>query len=145
MRVTLRRLDEAFHFVGRNEDGLETHFDITEEEGGHNHAPGPMQTVAMAVGACASIDVVMILQKQRQEIETYDVEIDYERAQDQVPSVFTKIHVHFLLTGALDPHKVRRAVALSVGKYCSVSKMIEKTATITAAATVNGERFEVEI
>ena len=79
MKVTLTRLDDAFHFAGRNEDGVETHFDLTEAEGGTNQAPGPMQTVAMALGSCASIDVVLILNKQRQTIDSFDIEIDYER------------------------------------------------------------------
>ena len=142
MKVTLERLDDAFHFVGRNEDGIETHFDVTEAEGGANRAPGPMQTVAMAAGACSGIDVILILQKQRQDIETFGVEIDYERATDQVPAVFTEIHIHFRLTGDLDPQKVQRAIDLSIGKYCSVSRMLEKTATITWSYAVNGTRYD---
>ncbi|MDX1545744.1 MAG: OsmC family protein [Rhodothermales bacterium] len=142
MRVSLTRLDDAFHLVGRNADGLETHFDVTEGEGGANAAPGPMQTTAMALGACASIDVILILGKQRQEIDSFDVEVDYERATERTPAVFTTMHVHFILTGVLDAAKVRRAVALSIGKYCSVAAMLARTADITASCTVNGEHYE---
>lgn len=145
MIVRLRRLDDAFLLAGTNEDGVETRFDLTEEEGGQNQAPGPMQTVAMALGACASIDVILILRKQRQRIGTFEVEIDYDRATDQVPAVFTRLHVHFVLTGAgLDVRKVERAVRLGVFKYCSVSAMLMKTATITASGRVNDERFTIE-
>ena len=142
MKVTLTRLDNAFHFAGRNEDGVETHFDLTEAEGGTNQAPGPMQTVAMALGSCASIDIVLILNKQRQTIDSFDIEIDYERAGDQVPAVFTAIHVHFILTGGLDPAKVQRAIDLSITKYCSVAAMLSKTAAITWSYTVNGTRYD---
>lgn len=142
MRVTLDRTDGAFHFVGRNQEGLETHFDTSIEEGGTGSAPGPMQTVAMALGACSGIDIVSILNKARQEIESFGMEIDYERATDEVPRVFTKMHVHYSLTGDLDVEKVRRAVELSLRKYCSVAGMLEKTATISHSFSVNGETYD---
>lgn len=142
MKVHLERLDGAFHFVGRNEAGVETHFDLTEEEGGTNQAPGPMQTVAMALASCSSIDVVLILNKQRQVIESFEIEVDYDRASDQVPAVFTRLHMDFILTGDLEPGKVQRAIDLSVSKYCSVSAMLSKTARITASCVVNGKRYE---
>ena len=141
MKVYLKHL-ETRHFVGRNEAGLETHFDTPPEEGGSGTAPGPMQTVAMALGACSGIDVVSILTKSRQSIESFDIEVEYERAADKTPSVFTKIHLHYLLTGDLDPKKVLRAVELSVGKYCSVTKMLEKTAAISYSYSVNGTRYD---
>lgn len=145
MTVRLRRLDDAFLLAGTNEDGVETRFDLTTDEGGQNLAPGPMQTVAMALGACASIDVILILRKQRQPIDSFEVQVEYERAKDQVPAVFTDLHVHFALTGdGLAARKVQRAVSLGVFKYCSVSAMLGKTATITASCEVNGVRFDVE-
>lgn len=142
MRVTLDRIDEDFLFRGRNEDGLETLFDTSPDEGGSGQAPGPMQTVAMALGACSAIDVVSILRKGRQEIIEFHVDIDYERARDETPAVFTDIHIHYALDGQLDPDKVRRAVDLSVNKYCSVSKMLGKTAAIDYSFSVNGRRYE---
>jgi putative redox protein len=140
MKVYLKHLDTR-HFVGRNEAGLETHFDTPPEEGGSGSAPGPMQTVAMALGACSGIDVVSILKKSRQSINSFDIEVEYERA-DRTPAVFTTMHLHYILNGDLDPRIVSRAVALSVGKYCSVTRMLEKTATITYSYSVNGTRYE---
>ena len=142
MRVTLDRIDSNFLFRGRNAAGAETLFDISPEEGGTGKAPGPMQTVAMALAACSSIDIVNILRKGRQEIEDFHVDIDYERARDQTPSVFTSVKLHYALDGDLEPDKVRRAIDLSVTKYCSVSKMIEKTATIDYSFSVNGTRYD---
>lgn len=140
--VTLKRTDDAYRFTGRTAAGTEAHFDTGPEEGGSGSAPGPMQTVAMALGACSGIDVVNILKKGRQEIDAFDMDIEYERAEGEIPAVFTKMHVHYKLEGDLDPDKVRRAVDLSVEKYCSVSKMLGKTAEITHSFSVNGTRYE---
>jgi putative redox protein len=101
-----------------------------------------MQMVAMALAGCSSIDVISILNKSKQRIDRFDVEVDAARAKDQVPAVFTDMHLHFNVEGEVEPEKVRRAIELSVEKYCSVSKMLEKTATITHSFSVNGERYE---
>jgi putative redox protein len=142
MKVTLHRLDNAFHFLAKNADGNEVHFDLTPEEGGSGQGAGPMQTVMMCLAGCSSIDVISILKKARQDVQDLDVEVEYERAEGEVPSLFTTAHVHFLLTGDLDVDKVRRAIDLSINKYCSVSKIIEKTATITASFSINGTRYD---
>jgi putative redox protein len=142
MKVTLHRLDDAFHFLAQNEDGNEVHFDLTPEEGGTGQGAGPMQTVMMCLAGCSSIDVISILQKARQPLEDFDVEVEYERAAGQVPSLFTTVHMHFLLTGDLEVEKVRRAIDLSVNKYCSVAKILEKTAMITTSFSVNGTRYD---
>ncbi len=142
MNIRLHRLDDAYHFVASNEEGNQVHLDVTPEEGGGGQGAGPMQMMIMSLGGCSAIDVISILKKGRQRIETFDVEIDYARAEGEVPSLFTTIHVHYVLTGDLDAAKVRRAVALSLGKYCSVARIIEKTATITSSCSVNGVRYE---
>lgn len=142
MRVTLDRIDSNFLFRGRNAAGAETLFDLPPQEGGTGKAPGPMQTVAMALAACSSVDVVNILRKGRQEIEEYHVDVDYERARNETPAVFTSFHLHYLLNGHLDPDKVRRAIDLSITKYCSVSRMLEKSASIEYSFSVNGTRYE---
>ena len=78
-----------------------------------------------------SFDVISILNKSRQKIRDCEVEIEAERA-TEVPKVFTRIHVHFIVSGRdLDEGKVARAVALSADKYCSASRMLQKAATIT--------------
>lgn len=142
MNVSVRRIDDAFHFIAENEDGNSVHMDVTEEEGGTGQGAGPMQMVVMALGGCSSIDIVSILRKGRQDLRDLTVDLTYERAEGQIPSLFTKIHAHYRLDGDLDPEKVRRAVELSLEKYCSVAKIIEKTAPITYSFSVNGTRFE---
>jgi putative redox protein len=135
MKVTVRRVDDAFRFVGTNEAGNTIEMDTAPEHGGGGSAPSPMQVVAMALGGCSAIDVVDILRKSRQQLDTLEVQIDAERA-DDTPAVFTRIHCHFELSGDLDAKKVERAIGLSLEKYCSVAKMLEKTVEITSSYNI---------
>jgi putative redox protein len=96
----------------------------------HNTAPGPMEMLLGALGACTSVDVVSILEKKRQKLSTLEIEISGERAKDP-PSVWTKIEMFYRLSGQLDEKAVRDAIELSQNKYCSVAAMLRKTATIT--------------
>ena len=90
-----------------------------------------METVLIGLGSCTSFDVLLILRKARQHITDCVAEISAERAATD-PKVFTKIHVHFIITGSnLKPEQVERAIKLSAEKYCSASIMIGKTAEIT--------------
>jgi putative redox protein len=90
-----------------------------------------MELVLIGTGGCSAYDVVHILEKGREAIEDVVVEVEAERA-SQDPKVFTKIHMHFVVKGReLARHKVERAVALSIEKYCSASAMMSKTAAIT--------------
>ena len=141
MRVTLKRLGQPYHFVARNSAGNEIHLDTGIDEGGTGKGVGPMQAVAMALGGCSAIDIALILAKGRQDVRTFDIEIDYNRAADQTPALFTDMHAHYALTGDLDSDRVRRAVAMSLDKYCSVAKILKKTAQITATFSVNGTRY----
>ena len=143
MKINLHRLDDKFHLLATNEDGNEVHLDVTEEEGGSGQGAGPMQAVIMALGGCSSIDIILILNKARQVVEDFDIEIDYERAQGEVPALFTTIHLGYRFTGNLDVDKVRRAINLSLDKYCSVAKILEKTATITASFSINGTPYDL--
>ncbi len=91
----------------------------------------PMEMVLLGMGGCTAFDTVMILQRQRQAITDCHVELSAERA-DEVPKVFTKIHVHYIVTGkALDEKKVARAVEMTAEKYCSVSIMLAKSVEVT--------------
>jgi putative redox protein len=96
----------------------------------HNAAPGPMEMLLGALGACTSVDVAMILEKKRQKLATLEIEISGERAKDP-PAVWTKIEMLYRLSGHLDEKAVRDAIELSQSKYCSVAAMLRKTAEIT--------------
>jgi putative redox protein len=95
-----------------------------------NKAPGPMELVLMALGACTGTDVVSILKKKRQKLESLEVICSGERAPEP-PTVWIKLEILYRLRGALDESAVKRAIELSEQKYCSVSAMLQKTATLT--------------
>ncbi|MDH5453006.1 MAG: OsmC family protein [Paracoccaceae bacterium] len=93
--------------------------------------PSPMELMLIGTGGCSAYDVVHILEKGRQPVESCVVELDADRAETE-PKVFTRIHMHFIVKGrGLDPSKVERAINLSVEKYCSASAMMAKTAVVT--------------
>jgi putative redox protein len=105
--------------------------DGAADAGGRNLGVRPMEMLLLGLGGCTAFDVVSILEKSRQQISGCEVEIEAERA-DEIPKVFTRIHVHFIVSGrGLDQVKVSKAVSLSADKYCSASRMLEKAATIT--------------
>ena len=118
-------------FVAETGSGHLLAMDGAPEAGGRNLAPRPMETVLAGTGGCTAFDVVMILQRSRQDITGCEVKLTAERAVDD-PKVFTSIHMHFIVTGkGLKPDTVARAIKLSAEKYCSASIMLGKTATIT--------------
>ena len=116
---------EQVAFVAESGSGHALVVDGAPDHGGRNLGPRPMELVLMGLGSCASFDVMTILSKQRQTVQSCVCELDADRA-DAVPAVFTAISMHFTVTGHdLDAGKVERAVVLSAEKYCSASKMLE--------------------
>jgi putative redox protein len=108
------------------------------ENGGQNLAPRPLETVLAGTGGCTAYDVVLILKRGRHAVQGCTVKLTAERA-DTEPKVFTKIHMHFTVTGKGVPTvAVERAVAMSHEKYCSASIMLAKTADITTSFEVLG-------
>lgn len=118
-------------FMGESGSGHGVVLDGAQEMGGRNLGMRPMEMLLIGMGGCTSFDVVTILKKARQPITDCVAEITAERA-SEVPKVFTKIHVHFVVTGKrLNPVQVERAIKLSAEKYCSASIMLGKAAEIT--------------
>jgi len=95
-----------------------------------NKAPGPMELLIMALGACTATDVVLILEKKRQKLQSLEVIVSGERAAEP-PTVWTKLEILFRLKGQLDEAAVKRAIDLSQEKYCSVAAMLKTTAALT--------------
>ncbi|WP_116105688.1 OsmC family protein [Lewinella sp. IMCC34191] len=124
MKVELTRLDEDFNFSIANEDGLTVTTDGSPDIGGHNKGVRPMQMVLAAVASCSSIDIVLLLRKQRQDLRDIKVTVEAQRV-DTEPRVFTDIHLHYRLYGDLNDKKVERACRLSMEKLCSVSMMLK--------------------
>jgi putative redox protein len=118
-------------FEGHSDSDHKIMMDASDSVGGMNRGARPMELLLLGLGGCTSIDVMLMLNKSKQDVTDCRVEIEAERAQD-VPAVFTKIHVHFVVSGRnLKANRVERAIKLSADKYCSASVMLGKTAEIT--------------
>jgi len=101
-----------------------------DADGKSNKAPTPMELVLMALGACTAVDVVIILEKKREKLESLEIICSGERAKEP-PTVWTKLEILYRLRGNLDDAAVKHAIQLSEDKYCSVAAMLKKTAAIT--------------
>jgi len=122
---------EEMTFLGESGSGHALVIDGPPEFGGRNLGMRPMELLLQGLGGCTAFDVMLILKKSRQAVSDCVVEIEAERAESE-PKVFTRIHVHFIVTGTgLKENVVKRAVQLSAEKYCSASIMLGKTAEIS--------------
>lgn len=141
MKVSVKWVDNVC-FMGESETGHAVVLDGAPEMGGRNIGMRPMEMLLIGMGGCTSFDVVTILKKARQKVTDCVAEIQAERA-SEVPKVFTKIHVHFVVTGdALNETQVERAIKLSAEKYCSASIMLGKACEITHDFEIRQVSFE---
>ncbi len=130
MKSRVKWLDNM-SFVGESASGHSIVMDGPPEFGGRNLGVRPMEMLLLGLGGCSSFDVVSMLKKGKEDLTNCEVEITAERATVE-PKVFTKIHLHFILSGnELSEKKVKRAIQLSAEKYCSASIMLGKTAEVT--------------
>jgi len=119
-------------FIGESPSGHAVVMDSGSADGGLDHGIRPMEMLLLGAGGCSSIDVMMMLKKARQNVTDAWVELESERAAEP-PRVFTKIHMHFVITGHdIDPRHVERAIQLSKDKYCSASVQLGALAEITS-------------
>lgn len=124
MKATIKWIDGVM-FLAESGSGHSVVMDGAPDQGGRNMGVRPMEMVLMGLGGCASFDVMTMLEKGRQQVTDCKTELEAERV-DAVPAVFSKIHLHFIVTGAdLKESQVKRAVELSAEKYCSASIMLE--------------------
>ncbi|MBT8141047.1 MAG: OsmC family protein [Gammaproteobacteria bacterium] len=145
MKVTLKRQNQAMHYAAFSEEGQRVDFDGSPEIGGQDQGVRPMQALLMALGGCSGIDIHLILSKQRQIAENVEIEINAERQKNATPALFEQIDVQFILDGDLDERKVRKAVDLSMQKYCSVAKTLETTARIDYKILLNGTLLDASV
>jgi len=130
MKSRVKWLDNMT-FVGESASGHAVVMDGPPEFGGRDLGIRPMEMLILGLGGCSSFDVILILQKSRQQVFNCELELDYDRASED-PKVFTRIHMHFKVSGRnLDEKKVAKAIQLSADKYCSASVMLGKTAQIS--------------
>ena len=129
--VSVERVSGDFHFRGTDAADNTIDFDLGPDAGGEGLGVGPMTAVAMSLASCSLIDVQIVLAKKRLKADTMHVTVDAER-RDEHPRVYNKVHLTYRFTGEnLDEKKVRRAIDLSLEKYCSVNGMVRETAEVT--------------
>jgi putative redox protein len=112
--------------------------DASREAGGEESGFRPMQLLLTALGGCSTIDILLILKKQKQSIESFEVEVNGDREKVDEYSLFRNIELHFKISGEVDRSKAEKAIQLSLDKYCSVAKTLEPTAKITHKLSING-------
>ncbi len=118
-------------FIGEAASGNTLTMDAGADNGGLGLGHSPMDLLLMGAGGCASIDIVAILQKGRNDITDCIVKVSGKRA-SEMPKVYTDIHMHFIVRGrGIRDSAVERAVKLSMEKYCSVSLTLAKAANLT--------------
>src|SRR5437867_11538507 len=127
MQTGMVRWVEEQKFVATSPSG---HAVTIDSDGESNKAPGPMELVLLALGACTATDVVIILEKKRQKLHSLEVICSGERAAEP-PAVWTRLEIVYRLRGQLDDAAVKHAIQLSEDKYCSVAAMLRKTATLS--------------
>ena len=146
IEITLKRVEGDYGFEATDQQGHVIKTDSGIANGGADFGARPMQLLLMALGACAGIDIVSILQKQRQVIDGLDMSIKGEREAGKEPSLWQSIHISFELAGQLDEEKVKKACALSMDKYCSVAETLRRAgaqitwnAQVRSGAVFSGE------
>lgn len=126
IKIVLERVDSAFGFEAKDAMGHIVRTDTSPEDGGHNFGVRPMQLVLMGLGSCSGIDVLSIMNKQRQDVIGLSISIEGEREAEKIPSLWKDIHMVFEFSGSIDMDKAKKACSLSVEKYCSVAETLRR-------------------
>ena len=114
MKINIKRIDQDFALEAINENGNSLLMDGSLEIGGNVKGMRPMQLLLSAIGGCSAIDVISILKKQKQQIYSFEIEVEGDRENIESYSLFRKINLHFMLKGKIDPTKAEHAIKLSL-------------------------------
>lgn len=132
MEIHLKRKNKAFHYEATTPAKIKVNIDSNAEIGGEGKGARPMELVLMGLGGCASIDLALILKKQKQDLTDYEVQISATR-NDNVAKNFNSIHLHFLVWGSIAAPQLEKAIELTVTKYCSVILSLSNEIKITTS------------
>ena len=138
MKVALERINQDYLFKVANSNGHSVLLDNKSKKDGEVAGISPMELLLIGFAGFSSTDVVSILNKQKLNPTSLKMEVEGERNETEIPSLFNKINVKVIVDGEISPKKIRRAVQLSFDKYCSVSKTLEHTAEINYLIFLNG-------
>lgn len=136
--IEMIRSTGDYGFEIKDEMGHIINSDSSSKTGGNDSGFRPMQLLLAALGSCSAIDLVAILQKQKQTITGIKIIVEGEREENKIPSLWEKVNIRFFLTGQIEEDKANRAVALSIDKYCSVAETLRRGGT-QIAWTLNFE------
>jgi putative redox protein len=128
--IHLKRIDEDYLFETTDEAGQTMVMDIPTDQGGHGGGVRPMQALLSAMGGCSGVDVVMILKKQKETIEQFEMVISGERAVGKEPALWETVNIVFKLKGSMSQEKAEKACALSIDKYCSVATTLRAAGAV---------------
>ncbi|MEO1022767.1 MAG: OsmC family protein [Bacteroidota bacterium] len=131
MIVHVNWKETDFHFEAENETEGKIRIDGNTSIGGFEGGMSPMQLLLAGIGGCSAIDILSILEKKKQSVEGLTVRVDGDKQSVGTFSEFKTIHMHYTFTGSVDIEKAKKAVELSINKYCSVSKALEKTSELS--------------
>ncbi|MBB6500012.1 OsmC family protein [Pedobacter cryoconitis] len=137
MEINLIRKNDKFNFEAENSGGIKVELDANPKIGGEGKGFRPMEMLLVGLGGCSGIDVVNVLTKQKEPLDDIKINIKATRKDEEVPPIFDVINIHFNLYGALNEQKVERALALTFEKYCSVSNILGRSATINFSYTIH--------
>lgn len=137
-RIILNRIDDAYAFEAKDANNHSLRMDAAASFGGHDAGIRPMQTLLAALGGCSGVDIVSILLKQRQKIDSFRMIIEGEREQEKEPALWKEVHITFSFSGEVEKEKAEKACALSIDKYCSVA------ATLRAAGCTITWNVEID-
>ena len=140
MSIKVEWRQEGYQFEAENTVGGKIRMDGDGVLQGIEGGIAPFELLLAGVGACSAVDVLMILQKQRQTIKSLVVQVEPEKIKNKIGySEYKSIHMHYTLVGAIDQAKAEKALKLSVEKYCSVSKALEKASKISYSVEIKDE------
>jgi|SRR5690554_1121974 len=132
MKITLNRKNEFFHFTAQNESGLSLEIDGSPEIGGENKGFRPMELMLSGMASCSTIDLLLILKKQKQLVSDIRIETSGERSSSPAKE-FTNVHLHYILTGEISSDKLERAINLAITKYCSAILSLHPDIKVTSS------------
>ena len=141
MKVFLERVNSDYLFEVENKNGQKVLLDNSSKTSGKVEGVSPMELLLMGVAGCSAIDIIAILGKQKINPLSLKMEVNGLRKLKEIPALFYQIDILIFLEGDIDKEKALRAAKLSYDKYCSVSKMLEKTAKINHEVILNGKKI----
>jgi putative redox protein len=137
MEINLTRKNNKFNFVAENAVGQTVELDANPAIGGKGKGFRPMEMLLVGLGGCSAIDMINVLNKQKEQLNDVKIKITASRRDEEVPAIFENINIHFDLFGQLNVQKVERALDLTFNKYCSVSNILSRSAKINFTYTIH--------